>query len=132
LAIVLIAAHLGAGVLLFVMPLPATVQALVVIALLASLCQTLVQHAWRYGPWAVRALRLHDDEGLLLQFGDEDTWRSVAIRSRFVHRRLLLLSLRIGRRGWPTALVIAFDAIEPDAFRRLRAALLAPPRSPAA
>jgi hypothetical protein len=69
---------------------------------------------------------------LSIRHDEQEPWSAVGIDSRFVHRWLVLLSLRVAGRRLPTTLVVAADAIEADVFRRLRAALLAPPRNPAA
>jgi hypothetical protein len=124
--------HVGAGLLLFVIAVPTAVRLALLAALILSLAHTLRQHAFRRRPGAIVALRLNDDGELSIRHDEQEPWSAAAIHSRFVHRWLVLLSLRVAGRRLPTTLVVAADAIEADVFRRLRAALLAPPRNPAA
>jgi hypothetical protein len=111
--------------------MPVATRVPLVILLLASLSHAVMRHVLRVGPGAVEALRLDAEGELLLRFRGREEWCVATIRSRFVHRWMVLLSVRVAGRRLPTTLVLTADAVEPDVFRRLRAALLAPPRSPA-
>jgi toxin CptA len=124
--------HLGALALLFLVDLPLWSSAALGVLLLASLYRSLVRHALRSAPEAIRALRWHEEEGLSITRGNGKSPVAASIRSRFVHPALVLLSLRLPGRLLPVSLVIAADALEADVFRRLRVALLAPARKPAA
>lgn len=65
-----------------------------------------------------------DGEGVVsVRFAGSEVWRICRITSRFVHPWMTLLSLRLESRRWPVNLVIAADAVEPEPFRRWRAAL---------
>ncbi len=132
LAAILVMLHLGAASLLFSVTIPLTVRAILLVAVTLSLVQVLMQHALRRGPGTIVALRLNEDGELLLQSGKRAPWRTAVIRRRFVHRRLVLLSMRVAGQRLPKTLVLAADAVEPDVFRRLRAALLVRPRNRAA
>jgi len=124
--------HGGALALLLLVELPLWLQLVLGFLLLASLHRSLVHHALRSAPGAIRGLRWHDEEGLSVVRGNSRSPTVATIRSRFVHPAVVLLSLRLAGRKLPVRLAIAADALEPDVFRRLRVALLAPPRKPAA
>ncbi len=65
-----------------------------------------------------------DGEGVVsVRFAGREDWHACQITSRFVHPWLTLMSLRLESRRWPVNLVIAADAVEPEPFRRWRAAL---------
>jgi len=100
------------------------------LAITAGLIQSLLQHGLRRTSLAVHTLKL-DAEGVwYMQFNGNETWCIGSIKSRFVHRSLVLLSMRVGGKWFPVALALAADAVDAETFRRLRVALLAPPRNP--
>ena len=131
LAFVLVFLHAGAAFILFAVALPTLARLLLVVLLIASLGHAIRRHALRYGSGAVDVVRVGPEPGLLLRYRGRKQWRAATIGSRFVHRWIVLLSARAAGRRLPTTLVLTADAIEPDVFRRLRAALLVPPRNPA-
>lgn len=130
--VVLAVLHLGAILIAFAIAVPVAVRTLLVVALSASLSHALMRHAFRYGPRAVESLRLDAEGNLLLRFRARKEWRAATLGSCFVHRWVVLLSMRVVGRRLPITLVLAADAVEPGVFRRWRAALLALPRNPVA
>lgn len=132
LAAILIFLHAGAATLLFFLSIPAAVKVGLAAFVLASLYGSLQRHAFRRGFGAVTSLEQDANDAWYVRFNDTEAGRNAVVASRFVHRWMVLLSLRVAGRRLPVALAVAADATEPDLFRRLRVALLAPPRNPAA
>jgi hypothetical protein len=58
-----------------------------------------------------------------VRYVGEELWHSARITLRFIHPWLTVMSLRVEGRRWPVNVVIAVDAVEPEPFRRWRAAL---------
>ena len=131
LAVVLTLAHAGALAALGPIDAPLWLRALLAILLLASLYQCVTRHALRSGDSAITALRWRDGEGISLRLGRDATLRPARIRSRFVHRSLVLLWVQLEGSRRAAALAIAADALDDEAFRRLRAALLESAQTPA-
>jgi len=131
LAASLIFLHVGAGVLLALITIPVAMKIVLALALAASLYRSLRRHGLRRGTAAVHSLKLSPDGVWSVRHIENEEWLNVNITSRFVHRWIVLLSVRIAGQRLATTLAIAADAIEAETFRRLRAALLAPPRNPA-
>ena len=120
---VLLLVHLGAMTLLMAISVSGLAR-LIIWALLGwSLYRSLRQHAWRAGPSAVVAIEM-DGEGVVsVRFAGSDDWHICQITSRLVHPWLTLMSLRLESHRWPVNLAIAADGVEPEPFRRWRAAL---------
>lgn len=131
LSAVLVLLHLGALALLYPIDPPWWLGVSLAVLLGASLYRSVTLHAWRNAASAVTALRWSDDAGLELSNAD-GALRAAIVRSRFVHRWLVLLSTKSTGDRWGRSLAIAADALDPESFRRLRVALLAPPRAPTA
>lgn len=120
---VLTAIHLGGMVLVLLVPLPLLSIAGLQAALAVSLANSLGTHGWRRTRRTITALEL-DHEGLCsVQLGESPDWHECDIKRAVIHPRLVLLWLQIKGRRWPTGVVLAGDAVEPEAFRRLRARL---------
>jgi hypothetical protein len=83
-------------------------------------------HVLRITKRAVKALRLNDGNNLLLQTSGSRSWKAVALKSSFVHPKLVLLRVRPDGERLSATVMITADAVDANAFRRLRAALLAP------
>lgn len=122
LSLVVAASHLGAVALILLIPLPIGVQALLVGALLASLYQAVMRHALRRGPGAVTDLEIDTDGEYALRRGAGD-WTPCRYVESFLSPWLVIVRLRPegGRRA--VNIVLARDAVEPNAFRELRARL---------
>ncbi len=123
LIIVLTAMHLGGMILILLLPLPLLSIAGLQAALAISLANSLRTHGWRRTRRTITALEL-DHEGLCsVRLGQDPDWHECDIKRAVIHPRLVLLWLRIKGRRWPSGLVLAADAVEAEAFRRLRARL---------
>jgi hypothetical protein len=131
LALLMIALHAVSGVLLFLTDLPIWLSCALTAMLCMSVYRVLGLHAFRHRHTAIETLRLTPEGALLLKLVGSDAWVTAHVRSRFIHPALMLLQLGVEEGRWPRSLVVAADAVEPDAFRRFRAALLAPPKSKA-
>jgi hypothetical protein len=120
---ILPAAHMGAMVLMAVIPAAWWLRVVLWAALGWSLYHSLITHAWRSGPMGIQAIEL-DNEGIVsVRMAGNDAWLTARIISRLVHPWVTLLSLHLESRRWPVNLVIAADAVEPESFRRWRVAL---------
>ncbi len=120
---VLTAIHLGGMLLALLVPLPLLLTLGLLVALMASLTHSLRTHGWRRASRTITAFEL-DHEGLCsVRLGQDPDWHECEIRRAVIHPRLVLLWLQIGGRHWPTGLVLAGDAVDAEAFRRLRARL---------
>ena len=123
LAGIFLAVHLGAMVLVAMVPIGWPLRLGLWGLLGWSLYYSLVTHAWHSGPLAITAIEL-DNEGVAsVRYADTEIWQPVRITSRFVHPWLTLMTLRLESRRWPVSLVVAADAVEPEPFRRWRVAL---------
>ena len=120
--------HVGAIAIVLLLNMPVWSRMFLIPAVLISLHQTVMLHAWRRGNAAIAALRLMRDGGVFLREQRSRTWRSASIDSRFVYPKLVLLRARSPGRRFASTVIITAAMVEPDVFRRLRARLLAPPR----
>lgn len=116
------ASHLGAAVLILVIPLPMGVQILLVGAVLASLYQAVMRHALRRGPGAVTGLEIDTDGEYALRRGEGD-WTPCQYVESFLSPWLVIVRLRPEGRRWPVSVVLARGAVEASLFRELRARL---------
>lgn len=123
LTLTLIFAHLSALVLLWLTDIPWWLKGAVVPLFLGSLVLSLRGHAWRANHYAVIALELDDDcHGVfLLRSGQEVEGR--LLESSFVAPWLTVINLRPEESWRVRHAVILPDAIEKEAFRRLRVQL---------
>jgi len=119
----LAAIYLGGMALVLLVSLPFLLTVALLVTLTASMAQSLRTHGWRQTSRTITAIEL-DHEGLCsVRLGQEPGWRECDVLRAVIHPGLVLLWLRIKGRRWPTGLVLAGDAVEPEAFRRLRARL---------
>ena len=123
--------HVGALALLWAIDAPLWVLIPLAAAIGLSLYVALSRQALRSMHGAVIAMRWDSEEGLSLRRSGTPGWNAAAIRSRFVHPWLVILSIKISGHRIPASLILAADSLEPEVFRRLRAALLAPRRTQA-
>ncbi len=91
--------------------------------LVASIVHILLTHAWRRSPRAIRKVVFEDDGDWMLAMRNEESLGPCRLCSHFVHPWLAILQLRCPQGRLPFSLVIAADAVNTDAFRRLRARL---------
>lgn len=120
---ILVALHAGAALCVLIAQVPWPARAVLWLALAVSLLQSIRTHASRHGPRCVTALLLEADGELSVRFGADPVWHSCRIESRVVYPAAVLLRLRRAEARLPFGVVVAADAVEPAAFRRLRARL---------
>lgn len=121
---VLLTIHLGGMLLVVLVSLPWWLRIGLAGALAASMAISLGRHGWRRASRAITAFEL-DHEGIAsIREGRDSNWRECTIRRAVIHPGIALLWLHVNGRRWPCSLVLAADAVEPEAFRRLRARLL--------
>lgn len=123
LMVLLAGAHIGGAMLLGVVPLHGFFKTGLLALLVVSAVHAIRLHGLRSARRALVELEL-DTEGLcaLRQNGDEN-WRAAEIAQTLVHPWLVILVLKPEGRSRRLSLVIAADAVEAEAFRRLRARL---------
>lgn len=116
--------HIGALVLVLIVPLPIAVRIVVAVLIGVSLYWELNRHALRRARSAVVMFELCAEDGTcaLQRRGSADAEEAHLV-DQWVSARLTLLVLRLARRRWPVGVVISGDAVEPDGFRRLRTQL---------
>jgi len=122
LAACLIVLHAVVLVLTLVMPLlweSVLPRPALVLALTASLAYHLAQHALRRLPGSVTGLNLALDGAFAIRRGG-DWLPAEVLGSSFVHPHLTVLSLRLEGRRFATHVVLVPDALDAEAFRRLR------------
>lgn len=123
LAAILFLTHFGAMTLIAIVPLMWPLR-LGVWALLGwSLYCSVRRYALRRGPNAVEEIEIDKEQELSVRLAGGTAWQNCRLRASFVHPWLILLSLRLDGRKWPVNVVVAADAVEPEAFRRWRVAL---------
>lgn len=115
--------HLGAGLILIVVPGVVWWRVVLVAVTCASLYRTVRSHALRSGPQAIVALALSRDGDLAVRRRDGSGWVDVSPVTAFIHPWLVVLRLRLPRQRFPAGLLVAADAVDSDGFRRLRARL---------
>jgi len=80
-------------------------------------------HALRRAPDAPEEIEIDTERELSVRFAGSTAWRKCRLCASFMHPWIMLLSLRVDDRKWPVNVVVAADAVEPEAFRRWRVAL---------
>lgn len=126
LALLLFGIHVGAMLLLALVPLSWPWRLGIWAGLAWSLYRSTRLHVRRIGPNAIRALE-RDGEGIVrARFVGRDDWEQARVTSCFIHPWLTLMVLRFDNRRWPIGVVIPADAVEAEAFRRWRVALRFP------
>ncbi len=115
--------HLGAGLILIVVPGMVWWRVVLVAITCASLYRTVRNHALRRGPQAIVALTLSRDGGLAVCRRDGSGWVDVSLVAAFIHPWLVVLRLHLPQQRFPAGLLVAADAVDSDGFRRLRARL---------
>lgn len=122
-----VAAHAGALLISLLLPFTVFVRFALAAAIVFSLYRGMMRHALRRSVDAPVAFELHvgaEQEGeCAVRFRGDDTWFDGRVVDRWVQPWLTILVLRCSGRRWPVAIVITRDAVEGDAFRRLRVGL---------
>lgn len=121
--------HAGAGALLWTLPWPGEVQLALTAGLMMSLIHALRRHALRQDPKAITGLEIDTDGDYSLRTGQAG-WTACQYIESFQSEWLAIVRLKLDTRRWPLTVLLARDAVEPNAFRELRARLhfQAPPQ----
>ncbi len=117
-----LAVHGTAALAVLAAALPWVVRAPLIAAVGVSLARIWRRHVRRTHPRAVRALQLRGDGAVGLEFTGGDRWDTVTVERAFVHPLIVLLTVRSHERLRDTV-VVPGDALNPDAFHRLRVSL---------
>lgn len=117
------AVHLGAAVMAAFSALAWPWRLVLWAALAASLVRAVRCHALRCVPGAVREIALDEHDGLSVRRNGDTATRRAQLCGRFLHPWLTILVVRPEGRRRACPVVIAADAVEGEAFRRLRARL---------
>ncbi len=128
LAVILGGAHLGALLLLAMLPVALWLQAGAIALLLLSAAYTIRRHAWRRGRGAVTALHFTDREQLRIRMHDGNWHAGRVLGSSTVGVLCTALNIRLTDRRFPQHTVIMSDSIDIEDFRRLRVWLRWGPR----
>jgi toxin CptA len=119
LAVALVAVHLGAAALLWIVPLALPAQALLTLALAASLAYLLARDALLRAPRSIVALEIRD-EAVSLQVRNGEWMEGEVLGSSYVSPLLTVVNFRPRERWRVRHLILVPDNAHPDDFRRLR------------
>jgi hypothetical protein len=129
LAAILVAVHVGAGVLTWLVPMPGAARTVLALALLASLAVSIRHHALQRGRHSIAQLILDEEDRCVVRRRAAAGEEPCEITHTFVRPWLVILALvPQDKRG--ERLVLPRDCMAADAFRKLRARLRL--RNPAA
>lgn len=120
LAVILGGAHLGALLVLAMLPAALWLQAGAITLLLLSAAYTIRRHAWRRGRTAVTALHFTDREQLRLRMRDGSWHAGCVFGSSTVSVLCTVINIRLADRFFPQHAIIMNDSIDAEDFRRLR------------
>lgn len=115
--------HLGAMTLVVIVPLDPAAKIGLGVALGMSLIQSTGVHGLRRRRSAVTELELDSEDLCSVRLYGREEWLPCRVSRSLLHPWVSVLVLRIEGRRRPLGLVLPADAVEPDAFRRLRARL---------
>jgi hypothetical protein len=87
-----------------------------------SLYREVRRHALRQGPKTITGLEIDTDGDYSLRVGQGD-WTACRYVENFGSEWLVIVRLKPEGRCWSVNLLLARDAVEPNAFRELRARL---------
>jgi len=123
LAGILLFVHLGAALLVGIVPLNAIIRGALWLCLGWSLYHSMCFHALRTAGNAGEVFEMDSDGDCYVQHKRAGERQPCRVTNCLVHSGVVLLTLRRDDRRWPVNLVIAADAVEAEPFRRLRARL---------
>lgn len=115
--------HLGAALLLGVMPLNGIIRTALWLCLGWGLYHSMRVHALRTAGDAIKVFEMDSDGDYYVQYKGAEERQPCRATNCLVHSVVVLFTLRRDGRRWPINLVIAADAVEAEPFRRLRARL---------
>jgi toxin CptA len=116
--------HLGAAVLVALLNVDFAPKVLWWLILMASLIHSVGTHGLRRLPGAIRNLTAESDGTWTLETRDGTTASGCALRSRFVHPWLVLLTVQPLGQRLTRAVCVPADSLDPETFRQLRVRLL--------
>ena len=120
LAIALSAAHLAAGGLLWLVPIPVLGKSVFTLAIVVSLAYFLARDALLHAPHSIVALELRDGGGVSLQTRRGEWIEGAVLDSSYVSPYLTVVNFRL-RGGRATRnVVLLSDNLDPRDGRRLR------------
>ena len=131
LALILGCAHLGALLVLAILPLALWLQTGGAVLLLLSAVHAIRRHAFRRGHNAVVALHCIDREQLRIRMHDGIWHSGRVLGSSTVGTSLTLLNIALHGRRLPVHVILPVDSLAADDFRRLRVWLRWGPQAPA-
>ena len=105
------------------LPISVLIRLSLLALIIASAVHVLLTHALRRSPRAIRKTVFENDGDWVLEMQNGESLGPCRLRSHFVHPWLVILQLRCLPAGLPISLVVAADAVDIHAFRRLRARL---------
>jgi hypothetical protein len=114
--------HVGAGALMWMLPWPVGAKVALTVGLMLSLYREVRRHALRQGPKAITGLEIDTDGDYSLRVGQGD-WTACRYVESFRSEWLVIVRLIPEGRRRPVNILLARDAVEPNAFRELRARL---------
>jgi toxin CptA len=129
LALVLGFAHLGALLVLAMLPLALWLQTGGAVLLLLSAAHAIRRHALRHGRQAAVALHFTDREQVRVRMQDGSWHAGHVLGSSTVGASLTLLNIALDGRRLPVHVILAADSLAADDFRRLRVWLRWGPRA---
>jgi len=115
--------HLGAALLLGLVPLNGIIRAALWLCLGWSLYHSMRVYALRTAGDTIVAFEMDSDDDCYVQHKGAGERQPCRVTNCLVHSSVVLLTLRQDGRRWPMNLTIAADAVEAEPFRRLRARL---------
>lgn len=119
-AVLLIAAHGAAAILLFTVPLPAVVQLVLLAAIAISLRASLRTHALRTAPQACVRVAVQRDGRTTLELRSGETLTGQVLADSRVNPLLTVINLRRDDNGRRASLVLLPDSAHTDDLRALR------------
>lgn len=123
LAGILLFVHLGAALLVGIVPLNGLIRGALWLCLGWSLYHSMCFHALRTAANAIDTFEMDSDGDCYVQHKGAEGRQPYRVAHCLVHSGVVLLTLRRDGRRWLVNLVIVADAVEAEPFRRLRARL---------
>jgi toxin CptA len=118
-AVGLSATHFASAALLWLVPLAAWAQALLTLAIAASLVYLMARHALLHAPHSIVTLQTRD-AAVSLQARNGDWLEGDVLDSSYVSPRLTIVNFRPRGRRRARHVILVPDNVDPRDFRRLR------------
>lgn len=120
LAIALSAAHLAAGGLLWLVPIPVLGKVVFTLAIAVSLAYFMARDALLHAPHSIVALELRDGGGISLQTRRGEWIEGDVLDSTYVSHHLTVVNFRPRGRRAARHVILLSDNLDPRDARRLR------------